>query len=323
MKLRTFLQTSLVALLVAMTGLVSAQDSTCLNLAAADCEYLNAATANTASALSTSFRQTFTMDLTVSGVPESGDVEFHVTGNGPVVTNEDATGDIPVDFAANLDVNFTDGTTPNAMTLEVRLVDGVFYYQDPADNNAWKGISLEDAMAQAGTQNPMMQDPTAFDPAALQEALGLDDATMEAIMSLTEAEGFLDYTRSGETFTFTADVGALLKSNEWTTFTTEVAPLLQQNPDTAQAAMMLGVLPMLLSEGTIQVVQVVDPALNAVTNVSLLIDATVNAGMMSGDSSMPPVVLSFAFNFQASEVGGAFTIEAPADAEMQEMPAGS
>jgi len=55
-----------------------------------------------------------------------------------------------------------------------------------------------------------------------------------------------------------------------------------------------------------------------------MIDATtVNAGMMSGDSSMPPVVLSFAFNFQASEVGGAFTIEAPADAEMQEMPAGS
>lgn len=318
MKLRTFLQTSLVALLVAMTGLVSAQDDTCLNLAAADCEYLNAATANSASVLSTSFQQAFTLDLTVSGVPESGDVEFHVTGSGPVVANAEAPGGVPVDFAATINADFTDGTTPNSGTLEVRLVDGIFYFQDPSDNNAWKGISIEDAMAQAGT-NPMMTDPTTFDPASL----GLDEATLNSIMGLTEVEGFLDYSRSGETFTFTADIGALLKSTEWTNFTTEIAPALQQNPDTAQAAMMLGVLPMLLSEGTIQVVQVVDPALNAVTEFSVLMDGTVNAGMMSGDSSAAPIVMSFAFNVKLSDVGGSFTIEAPADAEIQEMPAAS
>jgi len=92
---------------------------------------------------------------------------------------------------------------------------------------------------------------------------------------------------------------------------------------TAQFAMILGVLPMILSDGTFKVVQVVDPALNAVTELSILIDGTVNAGMMSGDSAAAPIVLSIAFNVKVSDIGGEFTLEAPADAEMQDMPAGS
>src|SRR5688500_1819991 len=99
MKLRTFLQTSLVALLVAMAGLVSAQDSDCLNLPAADCEYLNTAAANSAAALTSSFQQEFTIDLNVSGVPDSEDVVFHVDGSGPVVANAEAPGGVPLDFA--------------------------------------------------------------------------------------------------------------------------------------------------------------------------------------------------------------------------------
>jgi len=316
MKLRTFLQTSLVALLVAMTGLVSAQDSACLNLSAADCEYLNTATANSAAALTSSFQQTFSIDATVTGVPDSQDLEFHVAGSGPVVGNEAAPGGVPFNFATTLDVNFNDGTTANEGSLEARLVDGVFYFQDPTDENKWKGVKIEDAMSMAES-NPMVPNPTTFDPASL----GLDEATVSAITSLTEAEGFLDYSRDGETFTFTADFGKLLTSGEWTKFTTEIAPKLQENPDTAQFSMVLGVLPMLLSEGTVKVVQVVDPSLNAVTDFSILIDGTVNAGMMSGDSAAAPIVVSFAFNVKVSDVGGSFTIEAPADAEIQEMPA--
>jgi hypothetical protein len=265
--------------------------------------------------VTSSFQQSSSIDLVVSGVPDSENVEFHATASGPVVANEDAPGDVPVDFAANLDVNYTDGKNPGTLALEVRLVDGIFYYQDPSDDNKWKGVKLDEAMASA-ENNPMMPNPTTFDPADL----GLDEATLNSIMTLKDAEGFLDYSRDGETFTFTADVGALLKSTEWTEFTTEIAPKLQQNPDTAQAAMMLGVLPMILSEGTVKVVQVVDPSLNAVTEFSFLIDGTVNAGMMSGDSSAAPIVLSMAFNVKVSDVGGSFTIEAPADAEMQEMP---
>jgi hypothetical protein len=316
MKLRTFLQTSLVALLVAMTGLVSAQDSDCLNLAAADCEYINTAAANGAAALSSSFQQDFTIDVTVTGVPDSGDLEFHLVGSGPVVANEAAPGGVPLNFGANLDVNFTDGTTPNEGSLEVRLVDGVFYFQDPSDGNKWKGFKVEDAMSQA-ENNPMMPNPTTFDPASL----GLDEATLMSAMALVESEGFLDYSRDGETFTFTADFGALLKSSEWTKFSTDIAPKLQENPDTAQFAMVLGVLPMILSDGTIKVVQVVDPAVNAVTELSVLIDGTVNAGMVSGDSSAAPIVLSVAFNVKVSDIGGTFALEAPADAEIQEMPA--
>jgi hypothetical protein len=318
MKLRTFLQTSLVALLVAMTGLVSAQESDCLNLSAEDCAYLNTAAANTTAALTSSFQEAFTIDLNISGIPESDDVVLHVDGNGPVVANEDAPGGVPLDFAATINITANDGKTDSNTTLEARLVDGVFYFQDPSDDNKWKGVKIEDAMS-AAEDNPMVPNPTTFDPASL----GLDEETMNSIMDLTKTEGFLDYSRDGETFTFTADVGALLKSSEWTNFTTEIAPKLQQNPDTAQAAMMLGVLPMLLSDGTIKVVQVVDPSINAVTELSVLIDGTVNAGMMSGDSSAKPVVLSFNFNVKVSDVGGSFTIEAPADAEIQEMPATS
>jgi len=317
MKLRTFLQTSIVALLVAMTGLVSAQDMTCLNLSAADCEYINTAAENTAATLTSSFHQAFTIDVVVSGVPDSENVEFHVKGDGPVVANESAPSGVPVDFASTVDVNYTDGKTPTAVTTEVRLVGGVIYFLDPSDSK-WKGVKLEDAVASA-ENNSMVPDPTTFDPASL----GLDEATLSSLMSLTEAEGFLDYSRDGETFTFTADVGALLKSAEWTKFTTEIAPKLQQNPDTAQAAMMLGVLPMLLSDGTFKVVQVVDPATNTVSELSILIDGTVNAGMMSGDSKAAPIVLKASFDVKLSDVGGSFTIEAPADAEIQEMPAES
>ena len=318
MKLRTFLQTSLVALLVAMTGLVSAQDSACLNLPAADCEYVNTAAANGAAAMTSSFQQDFTIDVVVSGVPDSDDLEFHLVGSGPVVANEAAPGGVPLNFGATLDVNFNDGTTSDAGTLEARLVDGVFYFQDPSDGNKWKGVKIEDAMSMAQS-NPMMPSAETFDPASL----GLDEATLSSVMALVEAEGFLDYSRDGETFTFTADVGALLKSGEWTKFSTDIAPVLQQNPDTAQFAMILGVLPMILSDGTFKVVQVVDPALNAVTELSILIDGTVNAGMMSGDSAAAPIVLSIAFNVKVSDIGGEFTLEAPADAEMQDMPAGS
>lgn len=315
MKLRMFLQTSLAALLVATVGLVSAQDSDCLNLAAADCEYINTAAANSAAALTSSFQQDFTFDFTLSGIPDSEDVVVHVDGSGPVVANAEAPGGVPVDFAATINVASNDGTTDTNLSLEARLVDGVFYFQDPEDNNAWKGIRIEDAMSMA-EDNPMVPNPTTFDPASL----GLDEATLASIMTLVESEGFLDYSRDGETFTFTADFGALLKSGEWNKFTTEIAPKLQENPDTAQFAAVLGLLPMLLSDGTVKVVQVVDPSLNAVTELSFLIDGTVNAGMMSGDSAADPIVLALAFNVKVSDVGGSFTIEAPADAEIQEVP---
>jgi hypothetical protein len=310
MKVRSFLKTSLAALLIASVGLVSAQDMN-FGLSDEDAAYLATASENGLALLGSSFQQDFTIDATVAGIPDSENVEFHLTGSGPVVASDNA--DVPLNFAANIDVNFTDGTTPNEASLEVRLVDGVIYIQDPTSGE-WMGMELEAAMAQAGTTG--MVDPTSFDPSEL----GLEEADLEALMALPNAEGFLSQTRDGETFTFTADVGALLKSPEWAQVSATLAPKLQQNPDTAQGAMVLAALPMLLSEGTIKVVQVVDPALNAVTEFSVLVDGAMNAGAMTGDSSADPITLSFAFNVKVSEVGGEFTIEAPADAQMMDMP---
>jgi hypothetical protein len=314
---RTFLKTSLLALLIATVGAVSAQDSmSCLNLSADDCTYINTATANTATALGSAFTQSFTIDGTVSGIPDQADATFHAEGTGPIVENTAST-DVPVNFSSTFTASFSGNGQSGDVTTEVRLVDGVFYYQDPSDQS-WKGIKVQDVMAQASS-NPMMPNASTFDPSTL----GLDETDMTALMELPKAEGFLDYSRDGETFTFIADLGALLKSSEWTTFTTQVMPKLQKNPDMAQASMVLSALPMLLSSGTIKVVEVVDPSVNAVTELSFLIDGEVNAGMMSGDATAKPVVLSFAFNLKLSDLGGSFTVEAPADAEIQEMPSTS
>jgi len=311
---RTFLKTSLLALLIATVGAVSAQDMSCLNLSADDCAYINTASANTATALGSAFTQTFTIDATVSGIPDQADATFHADGTGPIVENPAST-DVPVNFSSTINASFSGNGDSGDVATEVRLVDGVLYYMDPSDK-VWKGVKLQDVMANM-QNNPMMPNPSTFDPSKL----GLDETDMTALMELPKAEGFLDYSRDGETFTFTADIGALLKSGEWTKFSTQIAPKLQKNPDTAQFSMVLGVLPMLLSSGTIKVVQVVDPSVNAVTELGILIDGEVNAGMMSGDSSAKPVVLSFAFNVKLSDLGGSFTVEAPADAVIQEMPA--
>jgi len=312
---RTFLKTSLLALLIATVGAVSAQDNmSCLNLSADDCTYLNTAAANTATALGSAFTQTFTIDATVSGIPDQADATFHADGTGPIVENPAST-DVPVNFSSTLNASFSGNGDSGDVATEVRLVDGVFYYMDPADKS-WKGVKLQDVMANMQS-NPMMPNASTFDPSKL----GLDETDMTALMELPKAEGFLDMSRDGETFTFTADLGALLKSGEWTKFATQIAPKLQKNPDTAQFSMVLGVLPMLLSSGTIKVVEVVDPAVNAVTELSVLIDGEVNMGMMSGDSSAKPIILSFAFNLKLSDLNGSFTVEAPADAVIQEMPA--
>jgi len=319
MKVRSFLQASVLALMVATAGFVSAQESDCLNLSADDCAYLNTAIANGAAALGSSFQQDFTIDATISGIPDSEDAEFHLVGTGPVVANPDA--DVPVDFGVTMDVSFTDGTTPQSATLEARLIDGVIYFQNPEDGK-WAGAKAEDLMTAFSEQmenNPMMPSTTDMD----LSSLGLDEEDMAVLMALPQAEGFLDFTRDGEIFTFTADFGELITSAEWAEVTAQIAPKLQQNPDTASLAMALPALPMLLNEGTVKVVQVVDPSLNAVTEMSVLIDATVNAGMMTGDNDAEPVVVSLAFNVKVSNIGGEFAIEVPADVEMQEVPAGS
>ncbi|GEM_PF-2520468 len=315
---RTFLKTSLLALLIATVGAVSAQDamSTCLNLSADDCAYINAADANTATALGSAFTQTFTIDVTVSGIPDSEDAKFHVDGTGPIIQNMAST-DVPLNFSSTMNVDFNGVGQSGKGSFEVRLVDGVFYFQDPTTPDMkWKGVKVTDLTA-AAASNPMMPSASSLD----LSSLGLDEKDMTALMELPKAQGFLDHSRSGETFTFTADIGALLKSGEWTKLATQLAPKLQNNPDTAQFSMLLGVLPMLLSKGTVKLVQVVDPAVNAVTELSIMVDGEVNAGMMSGDSAAKPIVLSVSFNVKLSDMNGSFTVEAPADAEIQEMPA--
>jgi hypothetical protein len=324
MKVRTFLKTSLLALLVATVGAVSAQDSMvpCLNLSADDCAYISTALENGTAALgSTSFQEDFTVDAVVSGRPDSEDAELHLVGTGPVIATPDA--DFPLEFGVTVDMSMTDGTTPQSMTLEARLVDGILYVQNPEDKT-WAGVKAEDALNSLESQveksipanvNPM--DPSTID----LSALGLDKDDMAMLMELPKAEGFLDASRDGETFTFTVDLGTLLKSTEWTTFVSKISPKLQQNPDMKTAATLLPLMSVILPEAKLTVVEVVDPSINAVTEMSVWIDGAASMAMMGGGSD--PIKLSFKFNVKLSDIGGDFSVEAPADAKMQEIPAGS
>lgn len=310
MMLNKLLKTGALASLVALVGVASAQDMN-FGLSADDAAYLTTASENGLAALGSSFQQDFTLDVSVTGVPDGGDFSLNIVGTGPVIANPENT-DLPLNASLAMDVTIMNAGEEQAASLEVRAVDGILYVENPETPGEWAGFSVADAVASQGA---------AADPANLDlSALGLSEEDLAVLLALPNAEGFLSQTRDGEVFTFTADLAALFASEEWTTLTTQVGPRLQENEQTAQFAMLLPALPMLLPEGTITIEQIVDPSLNAVTELSFIIDGTVNAGAMMGDSSADPIVLNVTFNVVVSDIGGEFApIEVPENVEMQDM----
>lgn len=311
MKLRTLFLSLVFLLALSVASVAQAQDDLCFGLSEEDCNVINEAYANTTP---TAFTQTFSIDFLMTGLPDTPDIAFSVSGTGPIMLTE---GDIPANFEfLPMSVAFTDFATGEAVSadLSVKLVDGVFYIQDP-ESEEWAGLNLMEALedpALAGQLGALGVDPaTLSDPDAAMEDLPIDPfATLGALTALTDVEGFLTYSRDGDVFTFVADFAPVLASDE---FNEALTQLSQDMED--PSIMQLGALaPVLLDNGVITVQQSVTDGV--VTGVAFNTALTLNAGMLAGDPEMAPIDISLDFNVNISELGAMFDITAPENAEM-------
>jgi len=314
MKLRAFALLSV--LLLAVMGPVSqAQDlDPCLGLSASDCALINEASANTL-ASAQSFFQEWTIDFSVSGVPDSGAISFNAVGSGPVALNM-MSADLPLKFDQTMNVSFNDGTNSSSGPVQARLVDGVFYFES---GQGWMGVNLLEV-----ANNPALADQLPINPEDLMsgDISGLDTealgSALPALLGLVNTPGFLNYSRSGADFTFVADLAALTKSPDFSTAIMDLSGALgEQGQQIAGLGM---ILPMLLSEGKITVVQTVNEEARLITGLQFLVNASVNAGMLTDDSAAAPIVVDLKFTVKLSRANEAFDIVAPEGAMM--MPLG-
>lgn len=319
MKVRAVIISILALVLVLSGAAVSAQDGpdACLGLSPEDCQLINTATMNTL-ASAQSFSQNWEINFSVTGVPDSPPVSFNATGTGPVVLDMNATGDsIPLSFQQDISVDISSPDGNQTGTLVATLVDNIFYIE--MDGQA-QGFDLMEAMnaAESGAFDGMlpvnpaevMEDPTA--------ALG-EDVDMEAMMGLTselaalsEVPGFLTYTRDGNTFNFTADLVALISAPEFT----EAMNAIGEASGDPQSAQMAAMLPMMFDTAVMTVQQRVDEANMIVNGLTVTLDATVDPMMITGEQDGEPVVITFMFNVDMSDINNEFSIAAPANATL-------
>jgi hypothetical protein len=305
MKMRKFAIAGAISLL-AIAGAAQAQD-TCFGLSEGDCAVIAGATENTL-AVATSFNQTWSIDFSVTGAPGSGPITFTATGSGPVVL--DPTAAFPISFDQAVTAEFNDGTTAGGGTTQAIIKDGTLYVDQGAGN--FGSINLNEALAQASESGTLPVNPSDLmgmggDSAQMEQAMGL----VNSLAPLAAIDGFLTYTRSGSDFTFVADITKLISDPNFQTTLTELSSA--AGPDGQQLAMMGSILPMLLTEGTITVVQTVDEGANVVTGLDFNVDASIDGAMLDPNMT-EPIVITLKFSVDLSDVNGSFSIEAPANA---------
>ncbi|MGB1287260.1 MAG: hypothetical protein ACPG7F_12045 [Aggregatilineales bacterium] len=318
---RKFMVSVMMMAMLVLASAVSAQD-TCFSLSADDCQAINDGYAGLEGV--NSFAMDYSINFSVTGLPaDAGFSELTFSNAGSGTMSMDMAAAFPIQMDMTMTTNATGPQPVNNVATALRIVDGILYI-DAAGTGEWMGANLAEAM-----ENPEALG-LPFDPNALAtgdmsglEAAGVDPAMMmgmaETFGTLSAVDGFLTYVRDGNTFTFTADTGVLINDPA---FTQALATAGESNPDFAQFAMLGGILPMVVENGTIVVNQVVNPELGAVDTIEFLMDFTVNGAML--DPSMTdPIVVDLDFRVQISDPNGAFEFIAPDNVTMQELPAGN
>ena len=310
MKMRKVAIATAVSLL-AIAGAAQAQD-VCFGLAEGDCAVITSATENTL-ASATSFNQAWTIDFSVTGVPDMGAISFVANGSGPVVFDPSAP--FPISFDQTVTATFNDGTTSGGGDTQAIIKDGMLYVNQ--GEAGFGSVNLTEALADASTNGTLPVNPSDImgmggDSAQMEQMMGM----MSSLAPLAEIDGFLTYTRNGATFTFVADITKLISDPNFQTTLTELSSA--AGPEGQQLAMMGSILPMLLSEGTITVMQTVDEGANIVTGLDFNVSANINGAMMDPNMT-EPIVISLKFSVDLSDVNGSFNIAAPANSTPIEM----
>lgn len=300
MKIRKWAVGAMVAVM-SMAGVAQAQD-TCFGLSASDCAAIASATENTLSTVM-SFNQTWSIDFRVSGVPDSADLTFSASGSGPVII--DLMGSFPLSFDQSITASFNDGFSSGGGATGAILKDGILYINMGGD--MWGSLNLVQALESGeigGQELPL--DALASGDIDPEMALG----ALEAFGDLTTIPGFLNYTRSGDTFTFVADLTRLINDPNFQSGVSNLA--MTAGEDGAQIAGLVSLLPMLLSEGKIEVVQQINSAANIVTGLGFNVNASIDPAMLGAGTT--PITITLVFRVDLSDPNGSFDIQAPANA---------
>ncbi|MCL4255741.1 MAG: hypothetical protein KJ043_18435 [Anaerolineae bacterium] len=309
MKKMFVLSVLLVALMALFIPTTSAQDGGCYNLPQADCDYVNAASANTA--LATSFNQSFTLNVEVTGLeglammapgtPSS--ISLQVAGAGSLVM--DATDSFPVNFNLPMTV-VIDGVEAN---VRADIVDGVLYFGQDAQV---VGIPLDAFFNVMG-----------MDMADLTMSGGGGDM-LSGLSSMVPVDDYVNYERLADVdgtspFLFAVDISGMLQSPEIGSMLGMVGPMLGGSSSDPMVGMLLGALPQIM-EGLdlkFDVTQYVtgDNWINKLTmnfDGSIDLDAILGALMGTpGGMGMGTVVIAVDFEVQLGQFNEALTVAAP------------
>lgn len=314
MKARFMLFTVVLLLLAVMAPLASAQDmdldiDPCLGLSEEDCAYINDAYAALDGV--NSFSMDYTLDVTISGLPEgSGMSESSVTlnhaGSGAFAMDLEGAFPIMMDIRTESTVSGPDGGTVNN---DFRIVDGILYMSNVLGPDTWASLNLlENADMGAQVIPGLNIDPNEMaDPEAMGDMTGM----LEGFAALAELPGFLTYVRDGNTFVFTMDMSALFSAQEFQAMLEQIS---ESDPEMAQVAMLGAMAPMILDEGVITVTQMVDPELGAVTGIGFNADFTIDGAMLDPELT-EPIVIGIDFNVTISDLNGEFEFVAPENAQ--------
>jgi hypothetical protein len=324
MKLRSLLVLIIAILLVMMPVATNAQDlDPCFGLAETDCSELNLAGQNLALfALSNqSFTVAYDLKFTTTGLPEgqapASSVTFNSNGAVDVVIGGGEALPVTIGAAASADFGFGDMMQNEA--VELRIVDDFVYVMM---GEVWRGASLSEVASNPGG---IVEEIESRAPFSMEEisAQMPDPATLMAFTTVLDLPGLISHVREGNDFIFTLDLTALGqladpanadKLNELVAAANAVQP-----GSGEQIPMFIQLLPAMLQEGTITIVQSLNPEFDVIDNISLTVDAVVDGSSMGMGTE--PINVSLGFNLGITNVNSAPTAVAPAEFEEVELEA--
>ncbi|MGJ3239261.1 MAG: hypothetical protein ACFE0Q_11190 [Anaerolineae bacterium] len=285
----------------------------CFGLAEADCEVINEASAN-----GLGDAESFTIDLTVDFSGDelaslfslaqgfTGDADLSMIEDLNAATfTFDGSFDIAMDEDSETGVNvagtFTTSFSKNSedvteLGYEIVLADDVLYSNS---GEGWQSIDLirlmeafEEADAEMDMSDEATDDEAEMDMTEedMDEMFGGMDG-LGALVEILDLPGFLSYERADDVFTFAVDFSVLQALLE-----EENEELLQELVITASEidpsfAFLVPLLPTLIEDGLITVVQTVDTEANIVSNVTFTTDLDLALGILDGSPAVTTVSL--------------------------------
>ncbi|MEQ8677701.1 MAG: hypothetical protein RLP44_04175 [Aggregatilineales bacterium] len=322
-------------LALSIAPLVSAQDNTCYNLSAADCETINSASANTYTI--TSFNQTFSVDLNITGLevaamfaPEiPGSISFNVDGSGPFVILPGS--EVPVELALDMVVNSSMGVDSlSNVSVPFALVGDYLYIPGTGETLGLPLSAFDDGDLPVVGELPSGAGVTNFG-----SLLGLDAMSVDSVNpSGTDLTGFINYVRlpdqdlMGQTmypFQFNVDVDAILNSPDFMAMINSVSGMLGASGAEADptVGIVLQLIPTLLAgvDSDVVITQYVGANDNFIHKLTFdfgfAIDLGVLAGATGGDSAqIPPVNIDLTFDVELSDINQVSSVNAPANARL-------